>query len=209
VGVARNSKYARVDEKAPKVAYTPVLQAANPSGLVVYVRASTDPRRLFTAVRRELAQVDGSLPITNLRTMTEQVAEALAAQRLMATLSACFAVVATVLAAIGLYGVMAYMVTRRTREIGIRVALGADRGSLLALVMREAGLMTAVGVVVAIPAALGLTRLVASELFGVGPWDPASIAMAAVAVTLVSLLAAYVPAARATRVSPIYALRHE
>ena len=107
-------------------------------------------------MRRELAQVDGSLPITNMRTMTEQVAEALAAQRLMATLSACFAVVATVLAAIGLYGVMAYMVTRRTREIGIRVALGADRGSLLALVMREAGLMTAAGVVVAIPAALAL-----------------------------------------------------
>src|SRR5581483_4399578 len=105
-------------------------------------------------------------------TMTEQVAESLATQRLMATLSGCFAVLATVLAGVGLYGVIAYTVTRRTREIGIRSALGADRGSLLSLVMREAGWMTAVGVALGIPLALGLTQLLRSQLYGIAPWDP-------------------------------------
>jgi len=131
-----------------------------------------------------------------------------AAQRLMATLSSCFAILATVLAAVGLYGVIAYMVTRRTREIGIRVALGADSRSLLRLVMREAGMMTAAGVFLAIPLALALTRLIAAQLYDLAPWDPISILAACFAVGVVALFAAYLPAARATRVNPIYALRH-
>jgi ABC-type antimicrobial peptide transport system permease subunit len=126
----------------------------------------------------------------------------------MATLSTCFAVLATVLAAVGLYGVIAYMVTRRTREIGIRVALGADRRSLLRLVMREAGMMTSAGVVLAIPIALGLNRLIAAQLYQIAPWDPVSVLAAAAAIIAVALTAAYIPAARATRVNPIYALRH-
>jgi ABC-type antimicrobial peptide transport system permease subunit len=104
---------------------------------------------------------------------------------------------------------MAYTVTRRTREIGIRLALGADRGSLVGLVMREAGMMTAWGVALAIPLALGLTRLARSLLYGVAPWDPVSIAAAAALVAAVALGAGYVPAARATRVNPVWALRHE
>jgi ABC-type antimicrobial peptide transport system permease subunit len=113
------------------------------------------------------------------------------------------------LAAIGLYGVMAYVVSRRTREIGIRVALGADRGTLLGLVMREAATMAAMGIAVAAPVALGLAQLVRTELYGVGPWDPVSVMAAVVVVTGVALLAGYVPAARATRVHPGLALRHE
>jgi predicted permease len=209
VGVVRSSKYSRVDEKATKVVYTPILQEADPGGFVVYVRAAGNPKTLFTAVRRDVAQFDAALPLTNLRTMADQVADALAAQRMMAMLSTCFAIVATLLAAIGLYGVMAYMVTGRTRELGIRVALGADRGTLLGLVMREAGMMTAIGVAVAIPMALALARLVKSELYGVGAWDPVSITAALVAVVTVALIAGYVPAARATQVKPIYVLRHQ
>jgi ABC-type antimicrobial peptide transport system permease subunit len=127
----------------------------------------------------------------------------------MATLSAWFAGAATLLAAIGLYGVMAYVVSRRAREIGIRAALGADRGTLLGLVLREAGSMTAVGVGVAIPVALGLTRLVRSQLYEVAPWDPVSVAGAAAIVAVVALAAGYAPAARATRMSAAAALREE
>jgi ABC-type antimicrobial peptide transport system permease subunit len=156
-----------------------------------------------------VSQVDASLPITNLRTMADQLAEALAAQRLMATLSACFAGLATALAAIGLYGVMAYLVTRRRREIGLRLALGADPGAVRREVMREAAAMTALGVVVAIPLAVALAGAARSQLYGVAPWDPVSVMASAAAVLGIALLAAWIPAARAVRVTPAPALRHE
>ena len=127
----------------------------------------------------------------------------------MAALSAFFGILATVLAAIGLYGVMAYTVTRRTREIGIRLALGAGRASLLKLVLREVALLTAIGVAIAIPLALAVTRLVRSELYGIVPNDPLSIAAAALVLASVALLAGYIPAERATRVDPLTALRYE
>jgi predicted permease len=209
VGVVRASKYSRVDEGARRVVYTPLLQEASPSVLVGYVRTASDPRTAFASVRRELYQLDGSLPITYMRTMADQVAEALAAQRLMATLSACFAVLATVLAAIGLYGVMAYLVTRRRREIGLRLSLGADPGVVRREVMREAASMTAAGVAVAIPLAIALARVARSQLYGVAPWDPVSIVGSAAAVLAIALLAAWIPAARAVRVTPARALRHE
>jgi predicted permease len=209
VGVARSSKYLRIDEQAKRVVYTPLLQESNPSVLVAYARTSVDPRAVFAAVRREVAQLDASLPLTNLRTMQEQVAEALAAQRLMATLSLCFAALATVLAAVGLYGVIAYMMTRRTREIGIRQALGADHGLILGHVMREAGRMTAMGIAVAIPLALILARFARTQLYGIDPWDPLSILVAVAAGAAVALIAAYIPAARALGFHPIAALRHQ
>ena len=118
-------------------------------------------------------------------------------------------ILATVLAAIGLYGVMAYTITRRTREIGIRVALGAGRGNLLKLVMREVAALTGIGVVTALPVSLVLTRLVRSQLYGILPNDPASIALAVLTLISVALLAGYIPAERATRVDPITALRYE
>jgi ABC-type antimicrobial peptide transport system permease subunit len=160
-------------------------------------------------MRRAVQSLDGALPIANMRTMEEQVDEALSAQRLIATLSAFFAVLATLLAAIGLYGVMAYTVSRRTREIGIRVALGAGRSSLLGLVMREVVLLTVVGVAIAIPVALALSKLVRAQLYGILPNDPVSIAGAATVLAAVALAAGYLPAERATRVNPIAALRHE
>ena len=141
--------------------------------------------------------------------MEDQIDESLSAQRAMAALSAFFGILATLLAAIGLYGVMAYTVTRRTREIGIRLALGAGRASLLNLVLREVALLTAFGVAIAIPVALAVTRLVRSQLYGIVPNDPLSIAAAALVLASVALLAGYIPAERATRVDPLTALRYE
>ena len=179
VGVVRGSKYSKVDEKIPRVVYVPFAQHVNPTSVVVYARTTGDPKTVFSVLRREINSLDSSIPIANLRTMDDQLDESLSAQRLMASLSVFFGILATLLAAIGLYGVMAYTVTRRTREIGIRLALGANRFSLLTLVMGEVALLTAAGVAIAIPAALTLTRLIRSELYGIVPNDPMSIAIAA------------------------------
>jgi predicted permease len=209
VGVVRSSKYATVREKIPSEVYLAFAQDENPSSLVVYARTAGDPKTVFAALRREVGGLDPSLPITSLRTMEDQIDESLSAQRAMAALSAFFGILATLLAAVGLYGVMAYTVTRRTREIGIRLALGAGRASLLNLVLREVALLTAAGVAIAIPVALAVTRLVRSELYGIVPNDPLSIAAAALVLASVALLAGYIPAERATRVDPLTALRYE
>jgi ABC-type antimicrobial peptide transport system permease subunit len=176
---------------------------------VVYARTAGDPKTVFASLRRDINRLDPGLPVTDLRTMEDQIDQSLSAQRAMAGLSAFFGILATLLAAIGLYGVMAYTVTRRTREIGIRLALGAGRGSLLRLVLREVALLTAGGVAIAIPVALAVTRLVRSELYGIVPNDPFSIAAAAVVLASVAMLAGYIPAERATRVDPLTALRYE
>jgi len=209
VGVVRNTKYQGVtEEKPPREVYLP-FQQADRSDFGVYARTSADPKAIFGAVQREMASVDSSLPVTRLRTMEEQVDENLSAQRMIASLSAFFGVLATVLAAIGLYGVMAYTVTRRTREIGIRLALGAGRGSVLGMVMREVAILTAAGVAIGIPAALALTKYVQAQLYGVARNDTMSIVLAAVVLIAVALLAGYIPAERAARVSPTTALRYE
>jgi predicted permease len=209
IGVVRGAKYSKVDESIPREVYLAFAQDVNPSSLVVYVRTAGDPKGAFASLRREINRLDPGLPINDLRTMEDQIDQSLSAQRAMAGLSAFFGILATLLAAIGLYGVMAYTVTRRTREIGIRLALGAGRGSLLALVLREVALLTAAGVAIAIPVALGVTRLVRSELYGIVHNDPFSIALAAFVLASVALLAGYIPAERATRVDPIRALRYE
>jgi len=209
IGVVAPSKYSEVDEKFHLVAYLCYAQDGNPASLNAYVRTTGDPKLLFTAMRREVASLDAGLPVTNLRTMSDQIDESLASRRVMSYLSVLFALLATVLAAVGLYGVMAYTVARRTREIGIRVALGAGRRSLLNLVMREVALLTGIGVALAIPASFALSGLVRHQLYGIVPNDPWSIGLATLVLIAVAMLAGYVPAERATRVDPIRALRYE
>jgi ABC-type antimicrobial peptide transport system permease subunit len=141
--------------------------------------------------------------------MERTIDDALFNERMLALLSASFGLLATLLAAIGLYGVMSYTVSRRTREIGIRIALGAERSTVLWLVLREVALLTAIGIGVGVPGALGLSQLVRSQLFGIQPTDPLTLTIAATTLALVALVAGYVPARRAAAVQPLLALRYE
>jgi ABC-type antimicrobial peptide transport system permease subunit len=156
-------------------------------------------------VRRQ----DPNLPIYNVKTMESQIDESLFMDRLVAALSASFGALATLLAAVGLYGVMAYMVVRRTREIGIRMALGADRREVLRLVMKEVVALAAAGIGIAVLASLAMGRLIQSQLLDVSARDPWVMAAATLALAMVALLAGFLPALRATRVDPLTALRYE
>jgi predicted permease len=173
------------------------------------IRTATDPSSLRVAIERELHGVDGQMPISRQRTMTEVLAGAVARQSFNMVLLSIFAGVALVLAAIGIYGLMSYSVDQRRQEIGIRMALGADRGRMLRVVLREGMTLAGLGVVLGLLLAYGLTRLLASLLFGVKASDPLAFAAVASILTMVALVAAYIPARRATTVDPAIALRYE
>ena len=168
-----------------------------------------DPSSTFTAAQRTLRDLDANVPMFNLRTLERQIDRSLVVERFIATLSTAFGVLATLLAVIGLYGVMAYTVARRTREIGVRMALGAVQSDVIWLVMREVLVLVGSGLALGLVAAWGLQRVVGTVLFGVTATDPLTIAGAVVALAAVSAIAGYVPARRATRVNPVLALRYE
>jgi hypothetical protein len=209
VGVVRDSKYTGVRDEIPRTLFFPLLGERTPSSIVVYVRTSASPSAAFGAAQRTVHDLDANLPVYNLRTLEQQIDRSLLVERFIATLSAAFGVVATLLAVIGLYGVMAFTVARRTREIGVRMALGAVRGDVIWLVMREVIVLVGAGVVLGLGSAWGLSRFVSSQLYGVTAGDPLTIAAAVLALGLVALMAGYVPARRATRVNPVLALRYE
>jgi putative ABC transport system permease protein len=212
VGVVADAKLARLDAKADPAIYVPHAQNTWPHALrssFVVVRTSGDPHGLSAAVRGELRAIDPSLAVTQVRTMEEIIGESLAPRRFSAALLAVFAALAGALAAVGIYGVMAYSVAERRHEIGIRMALGARRSEIVRMVLAGGGRLAAVGVVIGLIGAAALTRLMAGLLYGVGASDPPTFALAALVLAGVALAACLVPARRATKVDPMVALRSE
>ena len=188
--------------------YRPIAQAPA-RGLWVSMRTAGDPLAAATAARAALKAVDAELPLNDMQTMEQRVADSLAQPRVSVTLLTVFAAVALALAAVGIYGVVSYAVTQRTREIGIRMALGAKQGDVLRLVVRQGMLPAVAGVALGLAGALAATRAMASLLYGVGAADPLTFAVVALFLATVALVATYVPARRATRVAPTEALRYE
>ena len=205
VGIAGNTKYNSLRSAIEPTTYLP--QVSNSAHFEL--RTAADPTALIPVVREVVSRVDNNLPLFNVRTQTEQIEQMLFLDRLMSEISSAFALLALVLACIGLYGLLSYEVARRTRELGIRMALGAQRRDLLRLVVGKGILLVLIGAAIGIAAAIGLTRFMSTILYGVHADDPLTFAGVVILLTLVALAACYIPARRAMRVDPIVALRYE
>ena len=208
VGVVRDARYFNIRKSVEPMVYVPVWRFGS-SFETLCIRSVGKPEQLVAAVRHEAANLDPAIPIQQTLTLEDQFDNNISQERVVTTLCGFFGVLAVVLAAIGLYGVMAHAVTRRYREIGIRMALGAKSRTVLWLVMRDTALMIAIGACIGLPAAFGLTQTVKSFLYGLSPIDPVSIILATAALAFVTALAGFIPARRATRVDPMVALRYE
>jgi ABC-type antimicrobial peptide transport system permease subunit len=205
VGVVGDTKYNSLREGIEPTLYSPM----QPGGGFFEVRTALDPKALLPSIRDAVSSVDSNLPIYHLMSQTEQIDRAIFQERLVAWLSGTFALLALVVACIGLYGLLAHEVARRTHEMGIRMALGASPVEVLGLVLGRGIRLVALGVVVGIGAALGLARYLQSLLFGVRPIDPLAYAAVTILLLIVTFGACYVPARRATKVDPMVALRYE
>ena len=209
VGLVPNLKYSDVKDSVPPVFYMPYRQNARLGFNNFYVRSAVPPEQILRAVPTVMSRIDPNLPVEQLKTLPQQVKENIFLDRMISTLSASFAVLATLLAAIGLYGVLAYTVAQRTREIGLRMALGADGGRVRGMVLRQVSMMLLIGGVLGIAAAFGLGRAAGSLLFGLEGFDPVVFGAATLLLGMVALGAGYLPALRASRVDPMQALRYE
>jgi predicted permease len=209
VGLVKNAKYSSVKNEIPPQFFLPYRQDERLGFINGYVRTGADPKPFMTGIPKAIARLDANLPVERLRTLPEQVRENVFLDRFISVLSTAFASLATLLAAVGLYGVLAYTVSQRTREIGLRMALGAAPGRVRGMVLRQVGLMTIVGGAVGLVAAIALGQLAQSLLFQMTGWDPLVLTSAAVALTLVALAAGFIPAHRASQVDPMRALRYE
>jgi predicted permease len=208
VGVVRDSKYLTLGEEPVPCVYLPLTQN-HETGVSLHVRATVDPSSLIAAVRNEVQSLEKNLPVANVRPMTETIGSSLYAARMGAVLLGVFGALALLLAAIGLYGVMSYVVSRRTRELGIRMALGAQSSDVFKLVLKEGMTLVAIGVGLGLAAAMVLTRLLASFLYGISATDGITFASIPLILALVALVACYLPARRAMKVDPMVALRYE
>jgi predicted permease len=209
VGVVRDFKHSDLREEVPPSAFFPYTQDERPSELTFYVRGGRSIAELGSAIRRVVHDIDSDLPVFEMKPMQRYVDEATSRERLIAMLATAFGLLATALAAIGLYGVIAFSVARRTREIGVRMALGAVPRHVVVLVLSEVAVMAGVGVAIGLAAALASTRLVAAQLFGITARDPVVFVGAAAGLSIVALAAGLIPARRAAAIDPLRALRYE
>jgi predicted permease len=209
VGVVKDSKYGGLRETPARMVYRALAQRGAFGAMTVHVRTAGDPIALGSAVRAEVRNLNRNLPVTDMHTVRDLVDRAMVQDRLVATLSALFSALALALCAVGLYGVMSYAVSRRAREIGIRMALGGTRGSIARQVVKEAAVLVAAGVLVGLPVCYAVLKLVSGLLFGLAPADAVSTAAAVAVLAAAAFAAAWIPARRASRVDPMTALRWE
>ena len=209
VGLVTDAKYSRVKDAVPPLFFRPYRQDSTVGSMAMYVRTTLSPEQMLRTVPAVMKRIDPNLPVEQLKTLPQQVRENTFLDRMISILSVAFATIATLLAAIGLYGVLAYTVAQRTREIGVRMALGADGARVRGMVMRQMTVMTIIGGAVGVAAALGLGKAAGSLLFGLSWHDPVVIVLSVLTLAGVARLAGFVPALRASRVDPIRALRYE
>jgi predicted permease len=211
VGVIGNAKYDSARGKPERVVYRPILQQQDGSAYScnLEIRTSVDPLALAPEARSVIAQVDAKLPTANVTSLSKQFDSALGQERLMAQLVSSFGALALALACVGLYGVMSHGVVRRTNEIGIRMALGAQRRDIFWLVLHEAMWQVLIGIAVGVPLAFVAARLIASMLFGVTSFDLVTVSVSVVVLVTTGLVSGYLPARKATKVDPMVALRYE
>jgi predicted permease len=210
VGLVTDAKYSEVKQETPPLYFTPYRQAqGNIGSMTFYLRTAGDPQTILRSIPPLVARLDPNLPVQDLKTLDRQIDDNIVLDRVIGILSAAFAALATVLAAVGLYGVLAYTVAQRTREIGLRMALGADRGKVRDMVLWQVGRMTIIGGVLGLIAALGIGKVAASLLYEMKGYDPWVLTAVVVLLTAVALSAGLVPALRASQVDPMRALRYE
>ena len=209
VGICADTRYAQLKEEPPPVFYLPYVQQKEVGGLTYQIRTHTSAATLVPAIQKIVQGIDPDLPMIDIRTEREQIDATMQMERALATLTTGFGLMALLLASVGIYGIMAYTVSQRTNEIGIRLALGADRGQIRGMILRESTWVTAAGLVAGVAAALGLVRLVKSMLYGIAPYDPVTLGCAVTVMLGVAVMASWIPARRAAGVEPMEALRHE
>jgi putative ABC transport system permease protein len=209
VGVVKDAKHGSVRQEITRTTFTPYLQYTNLDHMTFYVRTWQSPESAEATLRRAMQTLDSKLVLDNFRTMQEQINDNLIAERVIATLASAFGVLAVLMAAVGLYGVLAYSTAQRTREIGIRIALGAARGSVMRMVLVEVLWLAGISIAVAVPASLLLTWAARSQLFGISSSDPLTLAVVTLLVAAAALTSALLPALRAAKTDPMVALRYE
>jgi predicted permease len=209
VGLMADAKYSEVKDTVPPQFFVPYRQVGNVGRLIFYVKTSGDEIQLLRTIPTMMRRLDANLPIEDLKTLTKQVRDNTFLDRMISTLSAAFAILATLLASVGLYGVLAYSVAQRTREIGVRMALGASEGNVRGMVLRQVGLMTMIGGAIGLAAAIGGGRGARSLLYEIKSYDPLVMVAAALVLAAVALAAGYLPARRAAQTDPMQALRYE
>jgi len=209
VGVVQDAKYSDVKQAVPPQYFTPYRQEERLGYAYFYVRTATPPEQMLSTIPAVMRKLDASLPLDDVKTMAQQVRESVTQDRIISTLSLAFALLATVLAAVGLYGVLAYTVAQRTREFGLRMALGADGSAVRGMVMKQVGMMAIVGGVIGMAIAIGVGRAAKSLLFEMEGYDPIVLMAATIALALVAFGAGFIPALRASKIDPMNALRYE